>query len=306
MKAFGVWQLILWVLLLLFPFLALFAQQPLTEAQDTKFQTHFFEALKQKGIGNFDKALISLETCQKINPTSKAVLFELSKNNLALNQYEEAIYFVKQALQNDSNNLFLLTHLVKIYKKQQYFSKAIEVYKKIYALQPNKIEPLVQLYLLNGQAKKAIAMLNDLEAKNMLSSELIERKNKLQAQLLPPKTTKKETEISVALFERNKNFEVLQTLISNAKKAGNYQDMLSISEMGLQYFPAQPKIYLSKAQALNKLLKFEDAIETLEIGLDFVIDNKALQQQFYKALVVAYKATNNPKDAKKYQKMLLQ
>jgi len=306
MKTIRIWQNSIWIPLLLFPFFNLYAQLPLSETQDTKFQVYFFEALKQKAIGNYDKALISLETCQQINPISKAVLFELSKNNLSLNHYSEAEYFIKEALQKDPKNLFLLQHLVKVYKKQQHFGKAIDTYSKILQQQPTKVAPLVQLYLLNGQTDKALKLLNTLETKGLLSFELIKRKNKLEAQLKPKEKSISFAKVSIELFERNKDYKILETLIYNAKTGEKYQDMLEISEMGLQYFPAQPKIYLSKATALNKLSKYNDAIETLEIGLDFVIDNKGLQRQFYKTMIVAYKSINNTKEAKKYQKMLSQ
>ena len=183
MRTVGLWKILLWILLFLFPFLALFAQPSLSEAQDTKFQTHFFEALKQKGIGNYDKALVSLEKCKQINPKSKAVLFELSKNNLSLSQYSEAEYFVKKALEQDPTNIFLLQHLVNVFKKQQHYAKAIDAYAVILEQQPTKIAPLVHLYLLNGQADKAIQLMNELEAKGQLSSELKERKNKLEQRL---------------------------------------------------------------------------------------------------------------------------
>ena len=54
------------------------------EEQDLKFQTYFFEALKQKAINNYGKAIENLEHCNAIKVNNKAVEFELSKNYLLL------------------------------------------------------------------------------------------------------------------------------------------------------------------------------------------------------------------------------
>ena len=45
-----------------------------------KFQTAFFEAIKQKGIENYGKAIDLLETCNTQHPNNAAINFELGKN----------------------------------------------------------------------------------------------------------------------------------------------------------------------------------------------------------------------------------
>ncbi len=52
----------------------------LVEQQQINFQTFFFEALQQKAIENYDKAVYALEACNNIEKNNVAVLFELSKN----------------------------------------------------------------------------------------------------------------------------------------------------------------------------------------------------------------------------------
>ena len=52
-----------------------------------EFQEHFFEALKQRGIENYEKAIVSLLKCKRI--TNSATLdFELGKNYFSLKQYQ--------------------------------------------------------------------------------------------------------------------------------------------------------------------------------------------------------------------------
>ena len=67
-------------------------EEYLEEQQDINFQTFFFEALQQKAIGNFDKAIFALEACHNIESENVAVLFEMSKN------YALLISLLKQSI----------------------------------------------------------------------------------------------------------------------------------------------------------------------------------------------------------------
>ena len=57
------------------------------------FQENFFEALKQKGIENYELALIALNKAEKAAKTEKnksVVYFEMGKNHTSLKQYAQA------------------------------------------------------------------------------------------------------------------------------------------------------------------------------------------------------------------------
>ncbi len=55
-----------------------------------EYQDSFYESLKQKGIENYDKAIISLEKCIKLKPNDAVAYFELGKNYLKLKEYQNA------------------------------------------------------------------------------------------------------------------------------------------------------------------------------------------------------------------------
>ena len=50
---------------------------------DDGFHDLFFEALLQKGIENYDKAIETLDKCKNIQPDNAVTYFELGKNYLA-------------------------------------------------------------------------------------------------------------------------------------------------------------------------------------------------------------------------------
>jgi tetratricopeptide (TPR) repeat protein len=78
------------------------AQKNIKELQEEQkqlnFQKFFFEALSQKAIENYDKAIIALEKCQNIDPNNAAVYFELSKNYFAQWVFYHFQYCLKEIM----------------------------------------------------------------------------------------------------------------------------------------------------------------------------------------------------------------
>ena len=67
-----------------------------TEPEDiatvsSEFQDNYYESLKQKGIENYDKAIISLEKCLALEPNNPVVFFELGKNYLAQKKIQRCL-----------------------------------------------------------------------------------------------------------------------------------------------------------------------------------------------------------------------
>ena len=52
-------------------------------------------------------------------------------------------------------------------------------------------------------------------------------------------------------------------------------------------------MYLVNGVANNNLEEHKKAIDNLEMGLDFLIDNPNMEADFYSQLSIAYKALNN-------------
>ena len=75
----------------------------------------------------------------------------------------------------------------------------------------------------------------------------------------------------------------------------------SFSEKAMDLFPAQPYVYLMQGKSLQMQEKFQKAISTLENGLDFVIDNPALEAEFCSNLAKAYDKVGNANKALEYR-----
>ncbi|NNK10272.1 MAG: hypothetical protein HKP08_02920, partial [Flavobacteriaceae bacterium] len=78
------------------------------EENTDEFQELFFEALKQKGIENYDKAINALLKCKEIDPQSHVVDHELAKTYQLNNQFALAQEYALLALNSQAENLWYL------------------------------------------------------------------------------------------------------------------------------------------------------------------------------------------------------
>ena len=78
--------------------------------------------------------------------------------------------------------------------------------------------------------------------------------------------------------------------------------LLSYSNKGLELFPAQAFVYLMNAKALNSQRKYNEAIDKLQNGIDFVIDDTSLEADFYNELAVGYDGLGKKKRGNKKTK----
>ena len=286
----------------------LYAQKINTEEENSlKFQTHFFEALKQKAIKNYGKAIESLELCQEIDSFNVPVLFEFSKNHLELNNYFEAELFIDKALEFEAENRYLLHHKVAVLKVQRNFNRAIDVQKKILKLQPKESEELVFLYIQNQNFVEAEALIAKIDENAMATVRLKSFKRFLENRNAVPEKT---VEISIGnanietlkkAYAQNKDFKTVKEILDNEAAGELFEAVYADSKEALELFPEQPFIYKMNGLALNKLGKYNEAIAVLSIGIDFVIDNNTMEADFYEQLSISYEKLGNKSEELKYK-----
>ena len=83
-----------------------------------EFQEHFFEALKQKGIENYDRAVESLHKCLNLDSKKPVIYFELGKNYNKLKNFGAAEENLKKAINMQPDNEWFLDELYDVYFQQ--------------------------------------------------------------------------------------------------------------------------------------------------------------------------------------------
>jgi len=299
--------ILIFVFGILFPWYAISqekesAELSLEEYSDA-FQENFFEALKQSGIENYEKAINSLLECKKIQPENEVVDFELGKNYLKLDQYYKAEDYILKAVRGDPGNIWYLDALFTVYKNQNNTQKAIEIAEQLTVKNTSYKENLIQLYVKSENYKKALTLIDELDTE-LGTSENRKRQRFYYTTLLrnQERESAKTAVKSNNTVEEENPLQVLQKKMDTYITTTNYKALLNISNDAIEIYPSQPSFYYANGLAKNKMGKHKEAISSLKTAIDFLIDNTVLENKIYKELANAYKALGDTKKENEYLK----
>ncbi|TXD70430.1 tetratricopeptide repeat protein [Aequorivita lipolytica] len=96
------------------------------------------------------------------------------------------------------------------------------------------------------------------------------------------------------------NYNLLRNTLLFQIDLKKYEAAAKLSSEGLEIFPAQALLYLLNGVANNGIQKSDAAIESLEIGLDFILEDPKMESDFYEQLSIAYSAKGDTKKSKTY------
>ena len=129
-----------------------------------EFQEAFFDALSQKAIRNYDKAVVLLKQCEKLEPRLASVHFQLGKNYLLLKKYDQAETSLLEALDLSSDrDEWILDTLYEVYLEKRDYRKSLEVLEQLVTINTNYREYLPQLYFNLQEYDNALDVIQSLD-----------------------------------------------------------------------------------------------------------------------------------------------
>lgn len=407
-----------------------------------KFQESFFEALKQKAIENYDRAIDALNICISLQPKEAILYFEKGKNMALSGDTEGAEANYLKALQLRPKQRDIMESLYEVYYAKQDFNKAINLVKQLIEFDLQYKEDLARIYIRIKEFDKALALLDalDLELGKDTYRDQMRRQayalsgGDLEEQAIAERikanpdaeqnylnliyvfseqgetqkayeTAQKLLEINpksdaahlalykfnldkgnieeavrsmdkvlrstsievkakhsvlndfllfveehpefenqlekaIALFSEKEKIDVNQELAGyylkndDKEKALNYYlnayqnepedfnviknlmilqlevqkfpEAVKLAQEGHDLYPSQPIFYLISGVANNSLENYTAAIQDLEMGIDYVIEDPTMKSDFYTQLGVAYEKSGNPSKAAEYKKRATQ
>ena len=81
-----------------------------------------------------------------------------------------------------------------------------------------------------------------------------------------------------------------------------FVEAIEFSSKMLERYPNQPILYLANGVANNYMQLYQEAVNALEIGIDYVVDNKMMEIDFYKQLSLSHKNLNNIRQSQSFLK----
>jgi tetratricopeptide (TPR) repeat protein len=131
------------------------------EAYSDEFQENFFEALKQKGIENYDRAINYFLECKRLDANNVVIDHELAKTYLADKKYNLAQDYAVAALISEPENLWYLNTLIEALDKQGNTFENLEM--SILADNAKLQENLAVVYFRNSKYDEALVVLENLK-----------------------------------------------------------------------------------------------------------------------------------------------
>lgn len=130
-----------------------------------KFQEYFFQALAQRGIENYEKAVTALLQCEELKPNNSAVFYELGKNYKDLEEYTKAEDYLYKALDEKQGNQDILTELYDVYYLTQNYPEAIKIAKQLSKFNIDYYEDIANLYVRTQQYSEALKALDYIDSR---------------------------------------------------------------------------------------------------------------------------------------------
>jgi len=282
-----------------------------------KFNNLFFEAEKQKSLGNSEKAKKIYLQLYDITDTNSTVAYELGIIYLGEENRDSTLFFAEKATELNPGNKWFSLLLSSAYQQFGLWEKQIEILKELkkkFPENPDYIFELAIAYLETDDPKKAIAELDKLEKLIGINEIVTDQKKQIYLQQGDLKSTLKEQQQLIDAFPTQLEYygQLAQLYDANGYEEEAYETYQRMLEVA----PDDPRPHLDLAQYYRTHKEYKKSLHHLKIAMaspDLDIDQKmpvllslfdaaqldtALSKEAYQILEDVIKS--DPKEPKAY------
>ena len=185
----------------------------LSAGEERRFTYFFYEALKQRELGNYDVAIELLTKCYHINDLDATLMSEFANVYLSVGKVDYAVSYLTNAVALDENNSWYQLNLANLYLAIGDIKTATEIFEFSSKKFPEKEELnhyLVELYMRQQRYNDAINALNTIEKKQGISEDTSFEKWRIYYNLGEGKKAMKELDVLIAKFPREMKYHILK------------------------------------------------------------------------------------------------
>ncbi|WP_202700936.1 lipopolysaccharide assembly protein LapB [Flavobacterium sp. UGB4466] len=287
----------------------------------------------------FDKALVAINEMNdkygKSEDRDRYRLQILSQGKYQNAEIDNLIEQIKQHPKEESNYV----NLIFLYSKSEETDKALNVAKQLAKEIPTSEWAQVSLfkgYLDSNQADKAIKAMNVILGSSKIDSKIKHRTlNEFLIYTNKNPQYASDLEKAISYFDNDPNVDVAKEIGKFYHSKGQFENAIKYYEKDLkansetdretnlllleayaqmkqfepmtkramsmiEVYPSQPQFYYYAGLGNNQLKQFKNAKTVLEIGLDYVVEDKTLEANFNIQLGEAYNGLGDAKKKEEY------
>ncbi|MDD5571915.1 MAG: tetratricopeptide repeat protein [Bacteroidales bacterium] len=239
----------------------------ISKQQQEEFNSNFFNATKERLLGNNENAVKFYNQCLKIDNNNAEVLYELASLFFKNRQFKEALFYSKKSVENDDKNIWYKLLLSDVYSKTGKYQDAADLYEKITDTQPNNINfyfDWINNLTFAGKYNDAIKVCDKVQDKFGMMEELSFQKEKLYIQMKKLDMAMKEIEALIQKYPKEtKYYGMLAELyLMDNKKTEAFELYKKILEIE----PDNGMIHVSLANYYQSTGEKEKAFEEIKLA----------------------------------------
>ena len=268
------------------------------EEYTDEFQEKFFEALKQKGIENYDRAINLFLDCKLLNEQNSTLDHELAKAYFLDKQFIPAQQYATAALIGDPENYWYLDTMVQILNKQ---SQSLDMVRGTIPLENQALKQnLAAIYVKNKKYNEALTLLKNIHDGDFRNELQLKIDEALTATSPKAVIREREGKEPIQVKQLHNPTDALKRALESLVEKGAFEQLEIKAREAVEEYPLQPYFYYAYGLALNKNNKANQALEVLHTGLEYLFEENELSQMMYKELANAYTALGNVSKANEY------
>jgi tetratricopeptide (TPR) repeat protein len=255
----------------------------------TKNRETYYEASKQKILGNYDKAIELYKQALELDPADAASMYEIANIYTDLGKVTDAAVYAEQAATADPGNKWYKVLLIRLYQAQGNYTEAGKIIDELLITDPDNIEYYEDKalnHIYNNDYKNAVKSYDNLEQKLGVNEDISVQKEKIYIMMgKPEKAIEEIRKLSDAYPDEPRYLEMLAELYMTS---GMYEEALQIYNKVLEIDPGNPYINISLSDYYRKKGDRAKSLEYLKAGFanpNLDIDSKV-------SILLAYYSVN--------------
>lgn len=224
------------------------SKSSLSDSQRTDVTYLFFNANKEKILGNLNNAADLFAEVIRKDGSNHASMYELANIYAEQKKYSDALFFIRSAYKLDSKNEWYAMSFAEILQKNGKFEESATVYEQLLKDKPDRLDYYFEwasALIYANKLSDAIKVLDKLEAKIGVNKDVVMQKQRLYMQL--GKTDKAIAEVQKLIDENPKDAQAYGMLAELYQNMGQKEKALEIYNKVLEIDPENPYIHLSLA-----------------------------------------------------------